>query len=76
MARYGNPAQTAPTAPMLIVQGTDDEAVPYFVTEMLLEQLAPYRQPVRFVTVEGANHDGAVFQTVDLVANWIAVRLA
>jgi len=75
LARYGNPAQTAPSAPILIVQGTDDEAVPLFVTEILLEQLAQYRQPVEFWRIEGANHDGAVFQTVDRVANWIAARL-
>ncbi len=76
LARYGNPAQAAPSAPMLIVQGTLDEAVPYDVTAgLLLPQLSAYRQPVEFVTVEGANHDGAVFQTVDQVADWIAARL-
>ena len=75
LARHGNPAQTAPSAPILIVQGTDDEAVPYSVTEgILLGQLAAYRQPVEFVAVEGADHEEAVFQTVDLVANWIAAR--
>jgi pimeloyl-ACP methyl ester carboxylesterase len=75
LAQYGNPAQSAPSAPILIVQGTADDAVPYDVTEgMLLAQLAAYRQPVEFVPVEGANHDDSVFWTVDLVANWIAAR--
>ncbi|MCA2214195.1 alpha/beta fold hydrolase [Jidongwangia harbinensis] len=75
LARYGNPAQSTPSVPMLIVQGTADEAVPYEVTrDLLLPQLAVYRQPVEFVTVEGANHDEAVFRTVDVVARWIAAR--
>jgi pimeloyl-ACP methyl ester carboxylesterase len=76
LARYGNPAQANPSAPMLIVQGTEDEAVPYDVTAgLLLAQLGAYRQPVEFVAVEGANHDGAVFRTVGEVADWIAARL-
>jgi fermentation-respiration switch protein FrsA (DUF1100 family) len=72
---YDNPAQSAPSAPMLIVQGTADEAVPYDITAgPLLSQLGAYNQPVEFVPIRGATHDGAVFATVDQVANWIAAR--
>jgi fermentation-respiration switch protein FrsA (DUF1100 family) len=75
LARYDNPAQSAPSAPMLIVQGTADEAVPYDITAgPLLDELHAYNQPVDFVPVDGANHDGAVFATVDQVASWIAAR--
>ena len=40
------------------------------------DQLRAYNQPVEFVPVRGATHDGAVFATVDQVANWIAARFA
>jgi dipeptidyl aminopeptidase/acylaminoacyl peptidase len=78
LAHYVNPAQTAPTAPVLLVQGTDDEAVPYFLTaDVLVGQLQAYQtQTVDFVPVSGANHDGAVFSTTTQVADWIATRLA
>jgi pimeloyl-ACP methyl ester carboxylesterase len=77
LAQYGNPGQAPSSAPILIVQGTEDEAVPSEVTEyVLMDQLDDYPQPVEFVAVDGANHDEAVFQTVELVADWIAARLA
>jgi pimeloyl-ACP methyl ester carboxylesterase len=78
LASYANPARTAPSAPVLLVQGTDDEAVPYFLTaDVLLGQLQAYKSPtVEFVSVSGANHDGAVFSTTTQVADWIATRFA
>ncbi|MEU7901628.1 lipase family protein [Actinoplanes sp. NPDC049118] len=75
LAQYDNPAQSAPSAPILIVQGTADEAVPYEVTAgPLLDQLRAYGQPVSFVPLEGETHDGAVFASTTLVADWIASR--
>jgi pimeloyl-ACP methyl ester carboxylesterase len=77
LVSYDNPAQTAPSAPMLIVQGTDDEAVPYDITAgALVPELQAYNQPVTFLPVAGASHDDAVFETVGTVANWIAGRFA
>jgi pimeloyl-ACP methyl ester carboxylesterase len=78
LATWVNPAQTGPTAPILLVQGTDDEAVPYFLTaDVLLDQLQAYNSAtVTFVPVSGANHDGAVFSTTTQVADWVAARLA
>jgi alpha-beta hydrolase superfamily lysophospholipase len=78
LSSYVNPAQSAPTAPVLLVQGTDDEAVPYFLTaDVLVEQLRAYHTAtVDFVPVSGANHDGAVFATTGQVADWIATKLA
>jgi fermentation-respiration switch protein FrsA (DUF1100 family) len=78
LSSYVNPAQSAPTAPVLLVQGTDDEAVPYFLTaDVLVEQLRAYQTAtVDFVPVSGANHDGAVFATTGQVADWIATKLA
>jgi alpha-beta hydrolase superfamily lysophospholipase len=74
LAQYDNPAQAAPSAPILIVQGTADEAVPYDITAgPLLDQLGT-SQPVTFVPVSNANHDGAVFASTTTVADWIAAR--
>jgi hypothetical protein len=75
LARYANPAQAAPSAPILLVQGTADEAVPYDITAgPLLSRLRAYPQPVRFVPLRNETHDGAVFASVKLVADWIATR--
>jgi pimeloyl-ACP methyl ester carboxylesterase len=77
LAYYDNPAQSAPSAPILIVQGTADDAVPYDITAgPLLDELHAYNQPVDFIPVNGAGHDDAVFASVDVVANWIAARFA
>jgi alpha-beta hydrolase superfamily lysophospholipase len=77
LAHFDNPAQSAPSAPILIVQGTADEAVPYEITAgPLLDELNAYHRPVQFVPIEGATHDGAVFSSVTLVANWIAARFS
>jgi alpha-beta hydrolase superfamily lysophospholipase len=77
LVHYDNPAQSAPSAPMLIVQGTADEAVPYGITAgPLLDELHAYSQPVTFVPLEGATHDGSVSQSVTIVADWIAGRFA
>ncbi|MCY1139174.1 alpha/beta fold hydrolase [Actinoplanes sp. Pm04-4] len=75
LSKTANPAQKAPSSPILLIQGTADEAVPYVITAgPLLTQLTAYNQPVQFVELDGATHDGAVFQSTTLVADWIAAR--
>lgn len=78
LARWDNPAQAAPTAPILIVQGTADEAVPYEITAgPLLTELNGWKtEPVDFVSIDGATHEGAVFDSVTTVADWIAKEFA
>jgi len=77
LSHFDNPAQTTPTAPIYLVQGTDDEAVPYFIThDILLPQLQAYSQPVTFVSLNGATHDSSVILSADAVANWITTRFA
>ncbi|SDS30450.1 alpha/beta fold hydrolase [Actinoplanes derwentensis] len=76
MMAYENPLQTAPSAPVLLVHGTDDEAVPYFLSEILAGQATSYGVSVTFQTIDGANHDGAVIQSSVQVADWIAARFA
>jgi pimeloyl-ACP methyl ester carboxylesterase len=75
LAQYGNPGGAPSSAPILIVQGTADEAVPYQITAgPLLASLRQYRQPVEYVELRGVTHDGAVFETTERVATWIAAR--
>ena len=74
MAAYFNPLQTAPSAPILLVHGTDDEAVPYFLSEILAGQIQSYGVSLTFQTIQGVNHDQAVIDSADLVADWIAAR--
>jgi fermentation-respiration switch protein FrsA (DUF1100 family) len=76
LGRWDNPGQTAPSAPILLVAGTADTAVPYDVTaHMLLPTLAAYQSaPVELLTYDGADHEGAVFQSVTDVGRWIADR--
>ncbi|MFG1603338.1 alpha/beta hydrolase family protein [Actinoplanes sp. NPDC049265] len=77
LAQYGNPAKRPSSAPILIVHGTADEAVPYQITsDVLVPQLQQYSQPVQLITLEGRTHEGAVFDSTTTVANWITQRFA
>jgi pimeloyl-ACP methyl ester carboxylesterase len=77
LVHFVNPAQQPSSAPILLIQGTDDEAVPYDITAgALLPELQQYSQPVQFVPVQGADHDGSVTATTGLVADWIAARFS
>lgn len=77
LAQHVNPGQSPPSAPILLIQGTADESVPYDLTAgALVPELDAYDQPMLFVPVEGANHDSAVTETTGLVADWIATRFA
>ena len=77
LAQYDNPGRSATSAPILVVQGTDDDAVPYDITAgALIPQLRAYPPAVRFVPIQGATHDSAVTLSVGLVDTWIAARFA
>jgi pimeloyl-ACP methyl ester carboxylesterase len=76
LVRWDNPAQVPPTAPILVVQGTADEAVPVDITDALVYELRGYNQPVRYLKIAGADHEGAVTQSVPEVTTWIAARFS
>lgn len=77
LIRWDDPARAAPSVPTLVVHGTADEAVPYDFSVILVGTLQEsYRQPVTFWTIEGADHEGAVFDTTKRVADWIAGRFS
>jgi pimeloyl-ACP methyl ester carboxylesterase len=77
LVRWDNPAQVPPTAPILVVQGTADEAVPVGITDALVCELRYYQTvPVRYLKIEGADHEGAVTQSVPQVTTWIAAHFS
>lgn len=77
LVRWDNPAQVPPTAPILVVQGTADEAVPVGITDALVCELRYYHTvPVRYLKIEGADHEGAVTQSVPQVTTWIAAHFS
>ncbi|MFF5294029.1 alpha/beta fold hydrolase [Paractinoplanes globisporus] len=74
---FDSPAQTTTTAPVLLIQGTDDESVPQFLThDYLLPELQAYNPPVTYVEIQGATHDSAVIDSANTVATWIAGRFS
>ena len=74
LAEYDNPGRTAPSAPVFIVQGTADDAVPSMITDGLVQALTEQYGPVRYDVLPGETHDGAVFASTGTVADWIAAR--
>ncbi|HEY7271818.1 MAG TPA: lipase family protein [Actinoplanes sp.] len=78
LAQWDNPGQSPPSARILLVQGTADEAVPAFVTkDYLLPQLRRYGTvTVEYKEYPDATHEGAVIQSVTFVDRWIAARFS
>jgi pimeloyl-ACP methyl ester carboxylesterase len=77
LAYWDNPGQSPPSAPILLVQGTADDAVPYTVTRSLARELNRYgTATVEYKEYEGATHEGAVIESVAFVDRWITTRFA
>ncbi len=75
LEQYDEPLQTAPTAPVMIVQGTADQDVPQFLTDALRQRLAGLGVQPTYVQIEGGTHDSTVTSSAVTVADWIALRL-
>jgi pimeloyl-ACP methyl ester carboxylesterase len=73
LEQYGNPGRAPASAPILIVQGTADEAVPEFITDMLVAELGG---SVEYRKLAGETHDSAVIVSAGDVASWIAARFS
>jgi len=71
------PGQAPVSAPVLVVQGTDDTLVPTAVTTRLVETVLCRGQhdSVRYVQISGAGHAGALADGESVVVPWIAGRL-
>jgi alpha-beta hydrolase superfamily lysophospholipase len=73
LGQYGNPAQRPPTAPVLVVHGTEDTAVPYDITAgLLIPQLEEWdTQEIELITIQGGDHEDAVYASTVTVADQI-----
>ncbi len=75
-ALLNDPGRVRTEAPMLIVQGTDDNQVPYPLTDQFVDQTAcPLGDVVEYVHYPGASHDQIPFQAVSLIVGWAEDRL-
>jgi pimeloyl-ACP methyl ester carboxylesterase len=72
------PGQSPISAPVLVVQGTDDSLIPYATTTHLVDDTLCGEQhdTVRYVPVAGAGHDGALVEGTPIIVPWIAGRLS
>ncbi len=72
------PGQAPTTAPMLVVQGTADNLVPYTSTTRLVTDslCGEQNDRVRYLTVPGAGHQGALESAQPVILQWIGERVA
>jgi pimeloyl-ACP methyl ester carboxylesterase len=77
-ADVANQPGHAPTsAPLLVVQGTADNLVPYAsTTRLVTASLCGQSDVVRYVTVPGAGHQGALELGQPAILRWMAARVA
>jgi pimeloyl-ACP methyl ester carboxylesterase len=69
------PGGTPISAPVLVVQGTDDTLVPYRTTTDLVEAMCRRYDTVRYVPVPGAGHQGALTGGQATIVQWIRDRV-
>jgi dipeptidyl aminopeptidase/acylaminoacyl peptidase len=69
-----NPGQEAGNAPVLLVQGTDDDTIPADLTQYLQSQLCAFAQPVQLTEYPGADHVDVLPAAEDDVIDYIAAR--
>ena len=72
------PGHASTTAPLLVIQGTDDDLVSYASTSRLVIDDLCGRQDdvVRYVPVPGAGHLGALDLGQPVILQWMAARLS
>ncbi len=72
------PGLTPISAPVMVVQGTDDSLVPYRRTTNLVDATLCRAQhdTVRYVPIRGASHSGALEDGASIIVGWISSRLA
>jgi pimeloyl-ACP methyl ester carboxylesterase len=64
------------SAPVLVVQGTDDSLVPYAATSNLVVALCRQQHDaVRYAPIAGAGHDGALTDGSTTILRWISGRV-
>jgi predicted esterase len=73
-AQLGNPGQQASSAPIFMVQGTDDTTVPPTLTQQLQTEECAYSTPSVLQMVTGATHDTIPTLSTGIVSQYITDR--
>ncbi|MHB8429870.1 MAG: alpha/beta fold hydrolase [Acidimicrobiales bacterium] len=74
-ARLNNPGQVRVPAPMLVIQGTRDQTVPWQLTQLFVDQQAcPIGDKVQLELFAGESHSGVIKPAAATVLRWIAAR--
>ncbi|HXX89367.1 MAG TPA: lipase family protein, partial [Acidimicrobiales bacterium] len=67
---------TASAAPLLIIQGADDEQIPVVSTQLLAAHLCALGQDLERWIYPGQSHAGVIVPSANDMIHWIADRFA
>ena len=70
-----NPGSVKIEVPLMIIQGTEDMAVPYYVTEKIKNEYLRLGTNVTFVPVKGASHSEAIVQKNAELVSFIQAQM-
>lgn len=73
--KSSNPATVKIEVPLMIIQGTDDRAVPFNVTEKISKQYKALGTDVTFIPVPGASHSKAIAQKNQELLDFIEANM-
>lgn len=71
-----SPGHVAPSAPVLIIHGSDDTVVPPVLSELVEQQYCELGVTVQRTVYDGADHGSVISEGLAEVQRWIADRLA
>jgi pimeloyl-ACP methyl ester carboxylesterase len=72
------PEHSPISAPVMVVQGTNDSLVPYGTTTKLVDDNLCHSEhdTVRYVPIAGASHSGALQDGASAILGWVSLRMA
>jgi hypothetical protein len=76
LLRRNNPGQEATTAPIFVFHSTQDELIPYQLSEIMVNRMCGHGQIVERVTPAAGSHGGATPAAYRAAFDWIQARFA
>ena len=70
-----NPGSVKIEVPLMIIQGTEDMAVPYYMTEKIKNEYLALGTNVEFIPVKGASHSEAIVQENQRLVDFIKANM-
>ncbi len=74
LAHYDNPGQNLSSAPILLLQGADDQEIPSDLTQLLQSEICAQGSTSDLQILSGVGHDDLPVVTTGLVADYINAR--